>query len=167
MDSRFALTQAGLKAAVRYEPETGLFFWIKTRSNRRAAGLGAGAIGANGYRYITINKTPYLAGRLAWLFMTGQWPSEQVDHRDRDRSNNRWSNLRLATQSQNSANGSTRTTNTSGFKGVSWDRTRGLWFAKITVNYKQIALGRFQTPENAHAAYIAAASKYFGEFAAP
>lgn len=90
---------------------------------------------------------------------------EQVDHRDGDGLNNRRENLRLATASENQRNQHRDRTNTSGFKGACWDKSVNRWKATIKVNRKCIHLGRFDTPEEAHAAYCAAAIKYHGEFA--
>jgi hypothetical protein len=90
---------------------------------------------------------------------------ELVDHIDRDGLNNRRSNLRLATRSQNNANSRRRSDNASGFKGVMFYKPRGTWKAYINVDKRRINLGYYDTPELAHAAYIAAAHKHFGEFA--
>jgi hypothetical protein len=87
-----------------------------------------------------------------------------IDHRDGNRANNRWSNLRLATQSENSANRHRHINNTSGFKGVSLCKW-GKWRACIEKNGRKIHLGMYDTPQAAHAAYVAAARKLFGEFA--
>lgn len=101
--------------------------------------------------------------RYLHAFLTG-WPL--VDHIDGDPRNNRRSNLRPATPSQNAANARRRSTNRSGFKGVSWDKGVGKWFAKVTVNRKQIYLGIYHDVEDAARAYDDAARYHFGEFAA-
>jgi hypothetical protein len=90
---------------------------------------------------------------------------EQVDHKDGDGLNNTRSNLRLATAAQNVANSRMPKTNTSGFKGVAWHKRAGKWAARIQVQGKNIHLGLFIDPEEAHRAYITAANQYFGEFA--
>ena len=97
--------------------------------------------------------------------MTGEWGRPAIDHRDGNSTNNRWSNLRRATPSQNNANRRRPRHNTSGYKGVyfRW----GFWRACIKRNGRRIYLGVFATPEEAHAAYVAAARKLFGEFARP
>jgi hypothetical protein len=95
--------------------------------------------------------------------MTGSWGRPTIDHRDGDPTNNRWNNLRKATPSQNSANRRRPQNNTSGFKGVL--AYRGKWRATISKNGQSTVLGMFQSPEAAHAAYVAAARKLFGEFA--
>jgi hypothetical protein len=90
---------------------------------------------------------------------------EQVDHIDNSGLNNSRSNLRLANQKQNARNSKIKTTNQSGFKGVSWSKKSQKWQAHIKVNYKSIYLGMYDAPEDAHAAYCEAAKKHFGEFA--
>lgn len=96
--------------------------------------------------------------------MTGKWPTSQVDHINGDRSDNRWANLRQATQSQNSMNIGRRSTNVSGFKGVHWNKATQKWRACITINQKKFHLGLFQTAELAFGAYQLAAEKHHGPF---
>lgn len=91
--------------------------------------------------------------------------SKQVDHRDGDKMDCRRENLRIASNQQNQANVSRQTNNTTGFKGVSYHKVKKKWIARIGVRYKRISLGHFDNPEDAHAAYEAAAIKYFGQFA--
>lgn len=88
-----------------------------------------------------------------------------VDHKDCNTLNNCRSNLRVATRSQNQANQSKQKSNTSGFKGVAWDKDRKMWRASISVNNRMNYLGLFNTPEEAHQAYVAAAKQFYGEFA--
>lgn len=95
--------------------------------------------------------------------MTGEWPADMIDHKNRDRTDNRWENLREATRSQNNAN--RRASSTHGFKGATFNRRQGRWMAQTKVNGKRVYLGYYDTPEEAHAAYVAAAERYFGEFA--
>lgn len=118
----------------------------------------------NGYMYVSINRRPIAVHRVAWAVETGRWPIE-VDHRDTDKSNNRWPNLREATRSQNEMNGPRRTDNTSGFKGVGWHKCKSSWRAYIQKDGRHIHLGYFDTPELASAAYATNAARLFGEFA--
>jgi hypothetical protein len=154
-----------LKDLLEYNPETGEFFWKvpPTRSKVRAGDL-AGSVYKNGYRYIQIETLDYRAGRLAWFFMTGQDPVDFVEHKDGVRDNNRFTNLRLATNSQNQAN-AFWSTNTSGFKGVSWQPSRGKWIAVITVDGVAKNLGRYTSIVDAARAYKRAAIAAWGEFA--
>jgi HNH endonuclease/AP2 domain len=158
------ITRARLRDLLHYDSETGEFRWRKRLSRSTHAGDAAGTPEGSGYRKITIEGRQYAAHQLAWLYMTGKWCSVIIDHRDGDRSNNRWANLRRATQSQNCANRSRHRNNRSGFKGVT--RTdSGRWRAGIQKNGRGYNLGLFATPQEAHAAYAAAARKLFGEFA--
>jgi hypothetical protein len=114
---------------------------------------------------LSIDGRQYAAHRLAWLHMTGEWPPADIDHANGDPGDNRWNNLRAATRAQNISNGRKRSTNTSGFKGVSWRSAKEKWQAAITVNGLKRFLGYFDDPAEAHAAYVRAAEKYHGEFA--
>lgn len=146
------LTVDRLKTLVRYNPETGEFTWAKTRRRCRL-GDKAGCKMRNGYIVIRVDDTLNLAHRLAWLYMTGQWPPEQIDHINRDRADNRWCNLRAVSNMENAWNKAPRS-NKSGFPGVRRENSK--WLAEIKVNYKPIRLGLFDTPETAHDAYVLA-----------
>ena len=154
------LTASRLRELLRYDPETGLFTW-HTRRGRIAAGSVAGVIGGEGYFVIRVDYRLHLAHRLAWLYMTGEWPQATVDHRDTDRTNNRWTNLRDASYGQNNAN--SVKPNRTGLKGIKRHGHR--YVAQISVGGINRHLGCFSSPEEAHAAYIAAATQHFGEFA--
>lgn len=119
-----------------------------------------------GWRWIIeLHGIAFRRSYLVWLFHKGEWPSSQLDHRNRDSLDDKIENIRLATLSQNRANIKRNSNNSSGFKGVGWRKDMGKWIARIGVGRKQIRLGYFGTPEEAHAAYVDAARKYFGEFA--
>ncbi len=119
---------------------------------------------SNGYHVVTINKKTYYAHRIIFFMVYGRWP-EQIDHIDGDRSNNVLSNLREASNAQNNRNKGLRSTNKTGFKGVSYNKINRNYNARITVNYKSIHLGCFDTPQAAHEAYKQAALKLHGDFA--
>lgn len=150
------ITQDELKSVLRYDPETGLFTWIKQLSSRGVLGSVAGC----GSRYweIRINGQGYLAHRLAYLYMVGDWPDGTIDHINRCRHDNRWCNLRLATHLEQQHNLSRHIDNRSGYMGVTLriDQPRKKkWRADIRANGRNITIGTYATPEEAHAAYIA------------
>lgn len=159
------LTAGRLREVLDYNSATGVFTWRVRLSNRGLVGSPAGELKLSGYILIGIDGQRYRAHRLAVLHVTGEWPQKQVDHRDTIRSHNWWSNLRQATNGQNAQNGRMHRDNTSGFKGVTYDRRVKKWEARIFVTGRRIFLGVFDAPQKAHAAYAEAAEKYFGEFA--
>lgn len=154
-----------VKKLLRYDAEVGAFFWLKHgRGQYVRAGARAGSFQSNGYRVVRIEGSLLLEHRLALFYVNGAWPDE-VDHIDGDPSNNRMSNLRVCNRTQNNANKGPQRNGSSGFKGVSLFKRTGRWKAEIGCNGKRYHLGYFDTPEQAHAAYVAAAQKHFGEFA--
>lgn len=157
------LDQKSLMDAVKYNPLTGHFVKIKCR---RTDWIGkvAGHVNKKGYRNISINNKLYPAHRLAWLYMTGKWPYE-IDHIDLNKSNNRFSNLRECSDSGNMHNQSKRKHNTSGYKGVTYNKHAKKWTAQIRINWEMKYLGLFNCPTAAHFAYCRAAKQYHGEFA--
>lgn len=157
------LTRRYLQDILHYSPETGLFTWQRGRSGIRI-GMTAGKKNQKSQIQITIDGRAYLASRLAVFWMTGRWPRKQVDHRNVDPSNNRWKNIRRATNGQNCGNQRRPSNNTTGFKGVS-RAASGRFHAGIRKNYRRIHLGTFDTGAKAHAAYRRAARKLFGRFA--
>ena len=159
------LTQQELKRVLNYEPDTGLWCWRVQTSKRVDVGDSAGYRRSDGYLCIRIHGKLYLGHRLAWLYVYGVWPPSGIDHIDVDKSNCRISNLRLATQSENGRNHHKRNTNTSGYRGVHFDKRRKKWMAFISTEKKRKHVGYFETAESANEARIAAAIKLHGEFA--
>lgn len=157
-----SLTAERLQSLLHYNPETGELVWLQTRSHIVRGSI-AGTFDKAGYRQVQIDGRLYKAHRLIWLYMTGEMPPLYIDHKDGDRSNNRWSNLRLADKSQNCMNRAA--TAKSGLKGVTQCSKSRRWIAQIKVNRRNICIGRFSTPEQASAAYMAAAREHFGEYA--
>lgn len=155
-----------LREYLRYEPETGHFYWIRKPARFLSAGDRAGSINGHGYRQIGFRRENFQEHRLAWFFVHGVWPDAQVDHRDLDRTNNAIANLRLASASQNRANSASRSARKSSpLKGVTLHRDTGKFQAQIFVLGRHIHLGLHDTAESAHAAYCKAAVEHFGEFA--
>jgi len=149
-----------------YDKGTGVFYWKEPRPKIRV-GMKAGSVHHRGYINIEIYGKHYAAHRLAWFYETKFWPADQIDHIDRDKTNNRIENLRQATNSQNRANSSN--SNKNGFKGVSFKHwlKKNPYQAQITFQKKVIYLGCFATPEEAHRAYSIKAKELHGEFSRP
>lgn len=163
------LTQARLKELFHYDPETGVFTHRARPDNPqhtgKFAGKVAGARHAQGYVSISVDNKRYLAHRLAWLYVYGEWPERDVDHKDTNKQNNRIDNLRLATMQENQFNRKLSKNNTSGIKGVTWDRHRNKWVAQVMHNRKHIGIGRFDTIEQAAAAVRQKRRELQGDFA--
>jgi HNH endonuclease/AP2 domain len=150
------ITTTLLMRRLRYEPETGALIWL----NGHCAGHRAGTINGWGYRIIKINGRLYRTSRIIWQIVTGEPPPCLVDHENGNRADDRWENLRLATGHQNMGNQKRHSDSKSGFKGV-YKCKDGRYLAQCRHRH----LGRFDTPEEASAAYEAAAREAYGEFA--
>lgn len=161
------LTVEKLKSLVTYDPETGSFTWnekepvdkIAKIFNRRYASKPAGSVTKDGYWSIMIEGKNYPSHRLAWLYVHGEWPAEDIDHISGDRGDNRLSNLRACSRAENHQNKAKNKNNSSGYVGVRFHVQSGLWVAAITANYKAHHLGCFQTREAAAEAYRDAKSQ--------
>ena len=167
------ITHAQLLELIKYDPDTGLFTVLKaTRRLVEGTVLNRNYFW-NGRRQPVRNTAVYVqqhgnfrAGKLAWFYMTGEWPEIDIDHRDNDGWNQRWENLRLATRSQNQANTRRYESNSSGLKCVfpSGGKKRP-WRSQIQKDGQRISLGRFETKQEAFAAYVEAAKSVHGEYA--
>ena len=158
------ITQERLKEVLEYDPKTGHWKWLKTLANRAVEGSIAGYINNVGYRMITIQGKLYQSSRLAFLYQNGKMPDQYVDHIDGNRSNDKWSNLREATATQNQFNRSIQKNNTSGAKGVGWDGRKNKWFAKIWIKRKCIYIGYYSNKQDAINARKNAEVIYHGEY---
>jgi hypothetical protein len=156
--NKIMITQAELKDLLTYNPETGIFNWIKRNGNI------AGSLHNKGYSRIEINGRKYLAHRLAWLYVNGSFPNEFIDHINGVRDDNRIVNIREASRSQNAWNQGVNIVNTSGLKGVYWNKKANKWLAKIEFLGKSKYIGVFLDKNEAHQAYCKAADKYHKEF---
>lgn len=162
--SKEILTQARLKELLHYNPATGVFTWIISRKYNATAGTIAGGVDSYGYSRIRVDNTRHRAHRLAWLYMTGEWPANAIDHINGVRNCNIFANLREATTAQNNINVGIRKDNTSGYKGVTWRKSTNRWLAQASINGKVTHLGSFKTPELASKAYQEITQKHFGDF---
>lgn len=157
--SDIELTQEVVREILHYNPENGELVW-KERGlhwfreerhqkifNRIHAGNSPKRLTKTTVGYVKcrigVLGRYYGAHQIIWLWMTGEWPKEYIDHIDRDATNNRWSNLREATSSENAKNRSKQRNNSSGVTGVSWDKEKGLWRASVRIKGKLNNLGYF------------------------
>lgn len=142
------ITAERLRELLHYDPVSGVFTW---RENAMPADIKHGP----GYSGVTIDGKPHLSHRLAWLYMTGEWPRHEIDHQDRAKRNNAWDNLRDVTRSTNAQNRQVKRGSASGYLGV--QRNRNRWQACIALEGRvRISLGTRDTPEEAYALYLAA-----------
>lgn len=160
MTTEERITVERLREVLHYDPLTGLFKW---RSSRRKCipGQTAGTTRKNSYVIIRVDYVQYYAHRLAWLYMNGRLPVEQIDHINRVKNDNRWANLREATQKQNGENRPPIIGTRSGVTGVTKHLRDNLWVARITHNRKKITLGYFKTIEEATACRRRAEAELF------
>ena len=146
-------TPERLRELLSYDADSGVFTWRVTRTGKARAGTVAGRVTDFGYRQIQIDGRYYSAHRLAFLYMLGRWPHQQVDHRDGRRDNNAWHNLREADQFENMQNRATPRNNSSGYIGVAFVRSKGKYCAMIAAGRRRKNLGWFDTAVQACAAY--------------
>lgn len=165
LTARKPLTAERLRELLRYDPATGVFTWLCKRGENDVSGKMAGVLNNERRRVIRVDYRMYYAHRLAWLYMTGEWPADKVDHRDGDPSNNRWSNLRAATGPQNGWNMRRNVRNTSGVKGVTYVKRWRNWRAMVTANGRARLVGDFKSKSAAEAAIRVARENLHGEFA--
>jgi hypothetical protein len=170
-----ALDAEYVRSRLDCDPVAGTMTWLpksilekETRRankiwNTRYAGKPAGTISHYGYVVIAIGGGIYGLHRLLWLHVHGEWPAKVMDHINGNRTDNRISNLRKVTRSQNNMNSALRKDSTSGIKGVSWHSQANKWRATIQSHKQQKHLGLFATIEDATKAYRAAAAALFGE----
>lgn len=158
MTTKPDITQEELKRLVSYDPDTGLFIRLQKTSRAMIVGVPFAGGKKEGRLRLAVLAKSYLAHRLAWFWMTGEWPADHIDHINGDATDNRWSNLRSVTHAENQQNKRRPSRdNRCGFLGVSMNRKK--FSARICVNRTTHRLGNFETPEQAHAAYVEAKRK--------
>lgn len=154
--SRVQVTAAEASQLLDYCAETGVIKWRRNRRGGARAGDVAGARTSSGYIQIHLNGQIYFAHRLAWLLFHGTWPACVIDHIDGDGTNNRIANLRDVSIQVNQHNQrrAHRSNRSSGLLGAHFDSRTGRWLAKITVSNRTVNLGRYDTAQQAHEAYL-------------
>jgi hypothetical protein len=163
MRARNDLTASYVRRILNYDPRTGILRWKQAVARRVKIGQIAGWVDRpKGHVKISIKHKNYLAHRIIWLWMTGRWPLNEIDHENNRRADNRWTNLREATTSQNCQNRKRSAANTSGYKGACY--VRGKWHAQIKINGITKHLGVFDSPLAARRVYCAKARQLFGPF---
>jgi len=179
-----AISPEKVRLLLRYEPSTGHLYWRERTAEFFAGGRKRNAesmsrwwnnyyagkrtfasVNAHGYHNGHILDHPCYAHRVVWAIVHGVWPTGEIDHINGDPLDNRICNLRQATRAQNESNKGIQRNNTSGVKGVCWNKSRSKWVAQITVNGKHKRLGQFACIDEAAAAYAHAANEAFEGFA--
>jgi hypothetical protein len=165
------LTAERLREILHYDKDTGSFTWAhdvrcghRNEQLKYRKGSSAGYVNKQGYLMICIEQRSYRAHRLAWHHVTGEWPTSLLDHKNEQKADNKWDNLRLADKSLNSLNRrKPPANNTSGYKGVTFHAASGLWKASLVVQGKTHSLRYHKTPELAYAARVAAERRLLPE----
>jgi len=156
------VTATRLRELLDFDPLTGVFLWKVNRRGNSRAGDVAGKQTTQGYRSIRVDGRDYQAHRLAWLYVHGAWPEQQIDHLNGQRSDNRLANLRDVSGSINQQNRRVASRGKSSPLGVYWidnnpgNPVPGHWYARITVRRRLVTIGKFSSTEAAHQAYVAA-----------
>lgn len=161
-DNKSLIDYEKIKNYLSYDENTGIVVWKKTLSNRAISGSRAGCIQKGRkriYRVIRINKILYLEHRICWLLFFNEWPKDEIDHIDQDPTNNKILNLRVVNTQQNSTNRPIQSNNTSGIRGVSWNKKTNKWISQIETNSINKYLGSFDSIEDAAISYANAKNK--------
>lgn len=161
------LTRKRLCELFIIDPEQGEIFWKKRRGGTVTSGQRSGYITSRNYRIICIDRTDYFEHNLIWLYVNGTFPPRgyEIDHINRDRSDNKIANLRICTRTQNNANMNLRNDNATGVRGVYFDKSREKYCVQVTANGKTKSLGRYGDLETARKVAETARNEIFGEFA--
>jgi len=153
------MNQESLKSVLHYDPATGVFRRRFAKAYNAKPWSVAGRVATKGYVQIVIDGKAYMAHRLAWLYIHGEWPKQQVDHINGCKTDNKIDNLRDVSQSENMLNQSKPRNGK--LLGVSWHKTTQKWSARLQINKKVNSLGYFDNEIMAHQAYLEA-KKNFG-----
>jgi hypothetical protein len=159
------LTQERLREVLDYDAETGVLVRRQYVWGGHAAGKAIGSSTKKGYLRTKFDQRSYFVHKLVWLYVYGEWPSGELDHINRNKADNRITNLRLATRSQNQSNIGLTKGNSTGVKGVTWNKRAQKFQASVKASGKNHYLGLFERADDAGMAYAAAARRIHGEFA--
>ena len=154
------MNQEDIKCLLKYNPKTGIFNWAHQLNNNVNYGDIAGHRNEFARIVITIDHKNYQSNRLAWLYMTGEWPKNEITHINGKNDDNRWANLRYASRQEICKNKSIQRNNKSGIAGVSWIKARRIWHVSIRVDKKDRYLGRFKSKFEASCARKSAENKH-------
>lgn len=154
-----------LRELLHYNPETGVFTWKVSRKGKASKGVVAACFGVRGYRVLGVCGKRYPEHRVAWFYVHGSWPDGEVDHVNGIKSDNRISNLRVATRIENSRNVGLTSKNKTGVKNVYWHSGHKKYRACIDVDRKEVHLGYFTNLRDAESVVAEARVKYHGDFA--
>ena len=147
---KYILSQDEVRQAFDYDPDSGLLKWKISPGTGVKAGQIAGSVHYRGYIQINYKRMNLLAHRVIWVYMTGKNPTEFIDHIDGNASNNKWINLREATNKQNQENRAQQANNSSGYRGVTYRKKEKRWQAQVQHNKKYVYLGCYATKEQAN-----------------
>lgn len=136
------MTHEELSKLTEYDPLTGIFA-LRVDTLRRKKGETLGYPHKKGYIAISLGNDKYLAHRLAWFYIHGEWPTDQIDHINMNKTDNRLCNLRVASNAQNQWNTTLCKNNTSGQRGVRWDKQTSKWRVQVDIEGTHVHLGRF------------------------
>lgn len=140
------LTQSELKSLLTYNPQTGIFIWNISRGKQKKGNI-AGSLNGKGYLRIIINSKEYLSHRLVFLYMNGKMPTEEVDHINRNKIDNRYLNLRLVSHKENHLNKGVFRNNKVGLSGIEFNKAKNQWRVRIQKDKKRYFLGYFDDLE--------------------
>jgi HNH endonuclease len=157
------LTQEKLKTLLQYDPDTGVLIWRTKPSRGVKAGRIAGTPTSEGYIALQINKQKMYAHRAIWLYVHGVWPSEEIDHINRIRNDNRLCNLRLANRLENSHNTRKHDKSLLGHKGVAWHNRNKKWQVQMRFCGKSYYVGQFLNLQDAIQARLQAETKLYAD----
>lgn len=158
------LSRSDVLDRLSYNAEAGEFRWKKPGSNRAKVGAVAGGAKSGTYRKIGIDGVEYYVHRLVWLVETGKWPENTIDHINRNPRDNRFSNLREATESQQKMNQRRRSDNKSGVRGVTYCKNTKKWSVEIKADKVKHRIGRFACLAHAAKARRKAELVHHGRF---